>query len=217
MPVVGAAPLSPPAKDQPSGMTALMWATFHGHLGIAQRLLDAGAEVNHADIVRDTTPLALSHTAPPFSALVPHTAPLSPPRFALPLHTSRGCKTDEKRRRRPPPAASWNPSDSRAAHRDGYSLSPRVPFFSPPLRSTCRGCTARRLGSLLGETGDTPLSIAADNSHTELAQLLLDRGASVDHADNVRDAARRTPTAPPPPPRVALSSHTPRRAMSSAA
>ena len=77
-------------------MTALMWATFHGHLGIAQRLLDAGAEVNHADIVRDTTPLALSHTAPPFSALVPHTAPPSPPRFALTLHTSRGCETDEE-------------------------------------------------------------------------------------------------------------------------
>ena len=96
MPVVGAVPLSPPAKVQSSGKTALMWAIFRGHLGIAQRLLDAGAEVNHADMVRDTTPLALSHTAPPFSTLVPHTAPPSPPRFALTLHTSRGCETDEE-------------------------------------------------------------------------------------------------------------------------
>ena len=95
MPVVGAVPLSPAAKGQLS-MTALMWVTFRGHLGIAQRLLDAGAEVNHADIVRDTTPLALSHTAPPFSALVPHTAPPSPPRFAFTLHTSRGCEMDEE-------------------------------------------------------------------------------------------------------------------------
>jgi ankyrin repeat protein len=37
------------------GATALIWAAIRGHLGIAQRLIDAGAEVDFATSnVRDT-------------------------------------------------------------------------------------------------------------------------------------------------------------------
>jgi ankyrin repeat protein len=58
------------------------------------------------------------------------------------------------------------------------------------------------------QNGSTPLIIAAAKGHANAARLLLDRGASVNHARKARDDTRRTPAAPPPAPRVALSSRT---------
>lgn len=56
----------------------------------------------------------------------------------------------------------------------------------------CLVTPALMLACLVLQHGFTPLHLAVDNNHTQLAKLLLDKGATTDAADTVSAAATHT-------------------------
>jgi len=158
--------LSPPhSNPQPlqGGVRPLALATWQGHLGVIHALLEAGADVNGADVVRTTYPCGLRSVCwesiacvinhLPCEAAVDYTPWAAPP--PSPLHHTQYTQHGLL----PLHYAAWR--DQRAAAQllieRGAIINQKGPVRSP----------------------STPLICAARMGHLEMVKLLLGRGAGV--------------------------------------
>lgn len=151
----------------PDGETALMMAISSGDLSMVQMLVNAGANVNTIEKFHDQTPLMYAVNANRDAAQM------------VKLLLSKGA--DVKPRALYSDWPSQVTSEPRAQYRSVGGLTALL----YAARSGCYDCVQDLIaaGSDVNEPtpeGITPLMIALDNEHNGIAQLLMDKGASLD-------------------------------------
>jgi len=158
----GGAGVEAPNQD---GQTALMLAIKTGELPIVEMLLKGGARVNAVEKFQNQTPLMWAVTAQKNAAEMTK------------LLLSRGA--DVKPRALYTDWPNQISSEPRAQYRPVGGLTALL-YAS---RDGCYACVEALIGSgadvnVPTPEGVTPLMVALDNDHNDVAKLLLDRGAN---------------------------------------
>jgi ankyrin repeat protein len=194
-------------KPNQDDETALMLAVKTGELPVVEMLINAGANVNAKETFHNQTPLMWAADAPKNAGEI------------VKLLLSKGA--DFKPRALTSDWGSQITSEPRAQYRPVGGLT----ALQYAARSGCYGCVDALIGAgaevnYPTPEGVTPLMLALDNDHNDVARLLLDRGANpnlwdwwgrtplyiaIDRREAVLAPLRtglltiRTPTAPPKP------------------
>src|SRR6188474_2401177 len=147
------------------GQTALMLAIKTGELPIVEMLVKAGAKVNVVEKFENQTPLMWAVTAPKNAGAMTR------------LLLSKGA--DVKPRALYTDWPNQLSSEPRAQYRPVGGLTALL-YAS---RDGCYECVAALIGAGVDVNvptpeGVTPLMVALDNDHNDVANLLLDRGAN---------------------------------------
>ena len=150
----------------PDGETALMMAIKGGDLSIVQMLVNAGANVNTVEEFHKQTPLMYAAAANRNAAQM------------VKLLLSKGA--DVKPRAMYSDWASQITSEPRAQYRPVGGLNALL----YAARGGCYECVEDLIAAgadmnLPTPEGVTPLMIALDNEHNEVAKLLMDKGANL--------------------------------------
>jgi ankyrin repeat protein len=150
----------------PDGETALMMAISSGDLSIVQMLVNAGANVNAKEEFHSQTPLMYAAASNRNAAQM------------VKLLLSKGA--DLKPRALYSDWASQITSEPRAQYRPVGGLNALL-YAS---RGGCYECVEDLIAAgadvnLPTPEGVTPLMIALDNQHNEVAKLLMDKGANI--------------------------------------
>lgn len=154
-----------PEGANEDGQTALMLAIKTGELPIVEMLVKAGANVNTVEKLDNQTPLMWAADAAKNAGEI------------VKLLLAKGAKVNVRARYSDWP--SQITSEPRAQYRPVGGLTPLL----YAARSGCYPCVAEMLaaGADINKPtpeGVTPLMIALDNEHDDVAKLLLDRGAN---------------------------------------
>lgn len=154
-----------PDGANPDGQTALMLAIRTGEIEVVRSLIDAGADVNAAETFRNQTPLMWAATSGPNAGemvrmLIDAGADVTPRAMYI----------------------DW-PTQITAEPRAQYRPVGGLTALLYAARDGCADCVEALLdaGADIDRPtpeGVTPLLIALDNDHYEVAELLLDRGAN---------------------------------------
>ena len=152
------------------GQTALMLAIKTGELPIVEMLVKAGANVNTVEKFENQTPLMWAATAPKNAAEMTR------------LLLSKGA--DVKPRAL---YVDW-PNQISSEPRGQYRPVGGLTALLYAGRDGCYDCAVALIGAganvnLPTPEGVTPLMVALDNDHNDIANLLLDRGANPHVAD----------------------------------
>jgi ankyrin repeat protein len=157
----GAAPESP----NPDGETALMLAIKTGELPTVEMLIKAGANVNVVERFHNQTPLMYAADAPKNAGAL------------VKLLLSKDAN--------PKPRSLYSdwPSQITSEPRAQYRPVGGLTALLYAARSGCSDCVEAIIGAGADVNtptpeGVTPLMIALDNDHYDVAKLLLDRGAN---------------------------------------
>src|SRR3984893_2044399 len=198
---------APPDKPNRDGETALMLAIKTGELPVVEMLIKAGVNVNARETFHNQTALMWAADAPKNAGEM------------VKLLLSKGA--DFKPRALYSDWGSQITSEPRAQYRPVGGLTALL----YAVRSGCYACVEALIGvgadvNYPTPEGVTPLMIALDNDHNDVAKLLLDRGANpnlwdwwgrtalyiaIDRREAVLSPLRtgivtiRVPTAPPTP------------------
>jgi ankyrin repeat protein len=156
---------SGPEGANADGETALMLAIKDGDLPIVQMLVDAGANVNATEKVQDQTPLM-------WAADATQNAP-----EMVKLLISKGAKVNARAKFTDWP--SQITSEPRAQYHSYGGLTPLL----YAARSGCNACVEALVGvgadvNLPSPESVTPLLIALDYGHNDVAKFLMDHGAN---------------------------------------
>jgi len=167
---------SGPEGANADGETALMLAIKDGDLPIVQMLVNAGANVNEVEKVQEQTPLM-------WAAAATRNAP-----EMVKLLISKGAKVNARAKFTDWP--SQITSEPRAQYHSYGGLTPLL----YAARSGCYECVESLVGAgadvnLPSPESVTPLLIALDYDHNDVAKYLMDHGAN----PNVWDVYGRTP------------------------
>jgi ankyrin repeat protein len=151
----------------PDGETALMAAIGTGDVSTVKTLIDAGANVNNIEEFHDQTPLMYAATSNRNAALM------------VKLLLSKGA--DVKPRALYSDWPSQVTSEPRAQYRSVGGLTALL----YAARSGCYECVQDMIAAgadvnVPTPEGVTPLMIALDNQHNDVAKLLMDKGANLD-------------------------------------
>ena len=154
-----------PEGANPDGETALMLAIKTGELPIVQMLVKAGANVNTVEKLDHQTPLMWAAAAPKNAGEM------------VKLLLSKDAKVGARALYHDWP--SQISSEPRAQYRPVGGLTAML----YAARGGCYECVEALIGAgadvnLPTPEGVTPLMIALDNDHNDVAKLLLDRGAN---------------------------------------
>ncbi len=154
-----------PEGASPEGQTALMAAIKTGETPIVEMLIKAGANVNTVESFQKQTPLMWAAAAPRNAAAM------------VKLLLAKGA--DFKPRALYTDWPSQITSEPRAQYRPVGGLN----AFLYAARDGCYDCVDPLLAAgadvnLPTPEGVTPLMLALDNDHNDVARLLLDRGAN---------------------------------------
>jgi ankyrin repeat protein len=157
----GAKPESPNLDDE----TALMLAIKTGELPVVELLLNAGAKVNVVEKFHNQTPLMYA------AAAAKNAGPM------VKLLLSKGANTKPRAL-----YTDW-PSQITSEPRAQYRPVGGLTALLYAARGGCYECVDALLASgaevnMPTPEGVTPLMMALDNDHNEVAKLLLDRGAN---------------------------------------
>jgi uncharacterized protein len=149
----------------PDDETALMQAVKNGNLKMAQKLVDSGADVNRIEKFHNQTPLI-------YAAAGSH-------RDILKLLLSKGA--DTKPRALYTDWPSQVTSEPRAQYRPVGGLN----ALMYAIRVGCYACVEQLVAAgadvnVPTPEGITPLMLALDNEHNEIAKLLMDKGSYLD-------------------------------------
>ncbi len=163
-------------KPNQDGETALMLAIKTGELPVVEMLINAGANVNAKETFHNQTALMWAADAPKSAGEI------------VKLLLSKGA--DFKPRALTSDWGSQITSEPRAQYRPEGGLTALL----YATRSGCYACVEELIGAgadvnYPSPEGVTPLMIALDNDHNDVAKLLLDRGAN----PNLWDWWGRTP------------------------
>jgi ankyrin repeat protein len=156
---------SGPEGANPDGQTALMLAVRKGDVALVQMLADAGANVNAAEHVQDQTPLMWAVSASQNAEEM------------VRILIAKGADVNATAR-----YTDW-PSQITSEPRAQYHPYGGLTALLYAARGGCYGCIEALVDAgadvnLPTPEGVTPLMIALDNDHTDVAKLLLDRGAN---------------------------------------
>ena len=159
----------------PDGETALMMAIGGGDVSIVQMLVSAGANVNTIEEFHRQTPLMYAAASNRNAAQM------------VKLLLSKGADV------KPRALYSDWPSQVTSEPRTQYRAVGGLNALLYAARSGCYGCVEDLIAAgadvnLPTPEGITPLMIALDNEHNDVAKLLMDKGADL----NVRDWWGRT-------------------------
>jgi uncharacterized protein len=154
-----------PEGANTDGQTALMLAITTGELPVVEMLIKAGANVNRIEEFRNQTPLMWAATAPRNAGEM------------VKLLLSKGA--DVKPRALYTDWPNQITSEPRAQYRPVGGLTALL----YAARDGCYGCIEALIGAgadvnVPTPEGVTPLMLALDNQHNDVAKLLLDRGAN---------------------------------------
>jgi len=149
----------------PDDETALMQAIKNGNLKMAQKLVDSGADVNRIEKFHNQTPLI-------YAAAGGH-------RDILRLLLSKGA--DVKPRALYMDWPSQVTSEPRAQYRNVGGLN----ALMYAIRTGCYSCVEQLVAAgadvnVPTPEGVTPLMLALDNEHNDIAKLLMDKGSYLD-------------------------------------
>jgi len=147
------------------GQTALMIAIKNGDLAIFQMLIDAGAKVNVVEKVQEQTPLMWAAAAARNAAEM------------VKILIAKGADVNARARYNDWP--SQITSEPRAQYHAYGGLTPLL----YAARSGCLACVEALVNAgadvnLPTPEGATPLMIALDNNHNDVAKFLLERGGN---------------------------------------
>ena len=156
---------SGPEGANPDGQTALMLAVRRGDVALVRMLADAGANVNAAENVQDQTPLMWAVSASQNAEEI------------VKILIAKGADVNATAR-----YTDW-PSQITSEPRAQYHPYGGLTALLYAARGGCYGCIAALVDggadvNLPTPEGVTPLMIALDNDHTNVAKLLLGRGAN---------------------------------------
>jgi ankyrin repeat protein len=154
-----------PESPNPDGETALMLAIKTGELPIVEMLIKAGANVNTIEKFHNQTPLMYAVDAPKNAGEL------------VKLLLSKGA--DVKPRALYTDWPSQITSEPRAQYRPSGGLNALL----YAARGGCFECVEELIGAgadvnIPTPEGVTPLILALDNDHNDVAKLLLERGAN---------------------------------------
>jgi ankyrin repeat protein len=154
-----------PEGANADGQTALMLAINTGELPVVEMLIKAGASVNRIEEFRNQTPLMWAATAPRHAGEM------------VKLLLSKGA--DIKPRALYTDWPNQITSEPRAQYRPVGGLTALL----YAARDGCYECVEALIGAgaevnVPTPEGVTPLMLALDNQHNDVAKLLLDRGAN---------------------------------------
>ncbi|HEX4998606.1 MAG TPA: ankyrin repeat domain-containing protein, partial [Terriglobia bacterium] len=149
----------------PNGQTALMLAIKTGELPIVETLVEAGANVNAVEKYEDQTALMWAVTAPKNAVEMTK------------LLLSRGADVHPRAR-----YTDW-PNQISSEPRGQFRPVGGLTALLYAARNGCSGCVEALIGAgadvnVPTPEGVTPLMVALDNDHKDVASLLLDRGAN---------------------------------------
>jgi ankyrin repeat protein len=152
------------------GQTALMLAIKTGELPIVEMLVKAGANVNAVEKFQNQTPLMWAATAPKNSGAMTK------------LLLSKGANVKARAL-----YTDW-PNQISSEPRGQYRPVGGLTALLYASRNGCYDCVESLLGAgadvnVPTPEGVTPLMVALDNDHNDVAKLLLDRGANPHVAD----------------------------------
>ena len=154
-----------PESANPDGETALMLAIKTGELPIVEMLIKAGANVNVVERFHNQTPLMYAAAAPRNAGAM----------VKLLLSKDANVK----------PRALYSdwPSQITSEPRAQYRPVGGLTALLYAARDGCYDCVEAMIGAgadvnMPTPEGVTPLMIALDNDHNDVAKLLLDRGAN---------------------------------------
>jgi ankyrin repeat protein len=155
-----------PEAPNPDGETALMLAIKTGELPIVEMLIKAGANVNTIEKFHNQTPLMWAADAPKNAGEI------------IKLLLAKGA--DVKPRAEYSDWPSQITSEPRAQYRPTGGLTAML----YAARSGCFECVEELIDahadvSVPTPEGVTPLMVALDNDHNDVAKLLMDRGANL--------------------------------------
>jgi ankyrin repeat protein len=153
-----------------SGQTALMLSIKTGELPIVEMLVKAGASVNAVEEFQHQTPLMWAVTAPKHAAEMTR------------LLVSKGANVNARAL-----YMDW-PNQLTSEPRAQYRPVGGLTALLYAARDGCADCIETLIGAgadvnLPTPEGVTPLMVALDNEHNDVARLLLDRGANPHVAD----------------------------------
>lgn len=149
----------------PDDETALMQAIKNGNLKMAQKLVDSGADVNRIEKFHNQTPLI-------YAAAGSH-------RDILKLLLSKGADTKPRAL-----YTDW-PSQVTSEPRTQYRPVGGLNALMYAIRVGCYSCVEQLVAAgadvnVPTPEGITPLMLALDNEHNEIAKLLMDKGSYLD-------------------------------------
>jgi ankyrin repeat protein len=150
----------------PDGETALMMAISGGDLSIVQMLVNAGANVNTIEKFHNQTPLMYAAASNRNAAQM------------VKLLLSKGADV------KPRALYSDWPSQVTSEPRTQYRSVGGLNALLYAARSGCYGCVEDLIAAgadvnLPTPEGVTPLMVALDNEHNDVAKLLMDKGADL--------------------------------------
>lgn len=154
-----------PEGANADGQTALMLAIKTGEMPIVDMLINAGAKVNVVERLDNQTPLMWAAAAPKNAGEI------------VKLLLSKDASLTPRAR-----YSDW-PSQITSEPRAQYRPVGGLTALLYAARSGCYGCVEAMLAAgadinLPTPEGVTPLMIALDNDHNDVAKLLLDKGAN---------------------------------------
>ena len=154
-----------PEGANPDGETALMLAIKTGELPIVEMLIKAGANVNAVEKFHNQTPLMYAAAAPKNAGEM------------VKLLLSKGANVKPRAL-----YTDW-PSQITSEPRAQYRPVGGLTALLYAARDGCYDCVEALIGAgadvnVPTPEGVTPLMIALDNDHNDVAKLLLDRGAN---------------------------------------